>query len=499
MPRLGPVTRPLAWVAGALLSGLTWGLPARAEESWDAVYIAQKKVGHIHVKVEPVKDGAGRSLLRVVIHQELNFKRDKDQVALRQDYGTIETLQGSILRLDTRTYASQGGELRTFGDVIDGKMHLTLEKGGTRSQQVIPWGDDIRGPYGAELSLSRQPMKPYESRDVRTYIPDLNQVCITKLQARGIEPVELGQNTRRNLLRVEQTVTDANDKPIPGMKSTLWVDEGGQIIKSLTDLLGGMLTYRTTREAALTPDGDFNLLAASILKIAHRIPDPEKKREIRYRVTLANEDPTKVLPSDARQAVRRDKAPHAAILTVKTSAAHSGPLGPAAVGDEFLRPNPLIDSEDSRIRELARQAAGSRTDPWQKAVAIMQWVADNLKNKNFSVGFAPASEVARDLAGDCSEHSVLTAAMCRAEGIPARCVVGLVYGEQLGGFGPHMWNEVYINRRWVPLDAAFRQSEVDATHIKLAETSLDGVAPFEAFLPVLRVFDKMKIEAIEVR
>ncbi len=78
-------------------------------------------------------------------------------------------------------------------------------------------------------------------------------------------------------------------------------------------------------------------------------------------------------------------------------------------------------------------------------------------------------------------------------------VVGLIYATQLGGFGYHMWDEVYVNRRWVAVDAAFDQSQVDAVHLKLSETSLDGVSPFETFTAVARVATKLKIEAVEVR
>ena len=62
-------------------------------------------------------------------------------------------------------------------------------------------------------------------------------------------------------------------------------------------------------------------------------------------------------------------------------------------------------------------------------------------------------------------------------------MVGLVYVEKHQGFGYHMWDEVYINQRWVALDPTWDQTTVDAGHIKLSESSLEGVAPFEAFLP----------------
>ena len=78
-------------------------------------------------------------------------------------------------------------------------------------------------------------------------------------------------------------------------------------------------------------------------------------------------------------------------------------------------------------------------------------------------------------------------------------VIGLVYADQLGGFGYHMWDEVYINRRWVAIDSAFDQTQVDAVHLKLSDSSLAGVAPFDTFTAVARVATKLKIEAVEVR
>ena len=87
---------------------------------------------------------------------------------IEQEYGTIETREGSVLRLDTRTLASKQ-VMRTFGDVVNGKMNLTMEGAGQRQQMTIPWDNNIRGPYAVEQSLSRAPMKPGETRDLRMY------------------------------------------------------------------------------------------------------------------------------------------------------------------------------------------------------------------------------------------------------------------------------------------------------------------------------------------
>ena len=84
-------------------------------------------------------------------------------------------------------------------------------------------------------------------------------------------------------------------------------------------------------------------------------------------------------------------------------------------------------------------------------------------------------------------------------GIPSRVVVGLIYVDEQGGFGYHMWTEVYVNQRWVAIDPSWNQSTVDATHIKISDSSLEGVSPFEAFTPILRVMGKLEIDPIEFR
>jgi hypothetical protein len=490
--------------ARSLLAGCALALlaltaaPAAAQESWDAIYIGGDKVGHTHIRVAPVKDGQGRELQRVQVNTVLSFRRGRDRVNMELRYGTIETNDGSVLRLDTRTLAGKE-ELRTFGDVTDGTMTLVLEGGGQRREVPIPWPADVRGPYAAELSLSRDPIQPGASRELRTFIPDLNRICTTRLKAVSKEDVPLGGGATRNLLRVEQTVVDPDGKPMPELDTTIWVDDAGQILKSSTALLGGMESYRTTRAGALAPNGRFDLLAATIIKAERPITNANAARAATYNITLTGSDPATIFPADQRQQFTPGSTAGTGQLAVRTDSPLAGAPAASPPDAQYTRANPLINSDDAGVQALMRRAVGAQADPWRRAVAIQDWVFKNMKRKNFSTAFASAKEVARNLEGDCSEHGVLTAAMCRAAGIPTRVVVGLVYAPDLGGFGPHLWNEVFVNGRWVAIDATFNQSEVDATHLKLAESSLDGVAPFEAFLPVVRIFNALKIDAVELR
>jgi hypothetical protein len=466
-------------------------------ESWDAIYVGDSKVGQMHVWIEPVKDGKGRDLRRVRVRYEMTFARGSDKSKTELEYGTIETPEGEVLRLDTLTRASKQ-DIRTYGDVADGKMVLNFEVGKQKTQQVIPWGADVRGPYAAELSLSRMPLKPGEARSVKTFIPDVNKVCLTNLKAVDFEEIPLGpEGKKHKLMRIEQSVTGENGEAMPMPPTTIWVDETGQIMKSFTNAFGGMYTYRTTKAGATAPSrGSFQLLGASIIKPSRTLTSPETARTIVYR--LKGKDLAGLFPADQRQRVTAEQAGEVT-LEVHADTPATGESGGEQVDAAFSRANPLVDSEDSNVVRHSRTAVGNLQDPWQKAVAIEEWVFNNMKQKNFQINFAPAAQVARELSGDCTEHAVLTAAMCRAAGIPTRCVVGLVYAASQGGYGFHMWNEVYVNRRWVAIDSAYHQSQVDPTHIKMLDTSLDGVAPFETFLPVLQVFGNLSIEPIEIR
>ncbi|HEV3168591.1 MAG TPA: transglutaminase-like domain-containing protein [Isosphaeraceae bacterium] len=486
-------------VFAGFLAVLSLAGSAVAQEAWDSVYIGGVKAGYIRLRVEPLSD-KGRELIRVRYDLVLKLKRDKDQVTIQQQWGTLEKPDGEVLKLETRTLAGQE-DMRSYGEVDHDKMTLVLSSGGQKQQVTIPWGVDVRGPYAAELSLSRQPIKPGETREVKTFLPELKKVCTTALFAKQVEDIVLGGGQTRSLLRIESKVSDPDGKTLPGMDTTYWIDDGGQILKSFTDAFGGMETYRTTREAAvdLSNPAKLDLLRSTILRVKSKIPQPDQTRNIVYRVTMKGDEPAKIFPEDERQKVKSTGDVHSVILEVRTASRNQGAQGPEEVSAEYLRSNVFVDTEDPKVKELTRKAVGNLNDPWQKAAAIEKWVHKNIRDKNFGVTFASSREVARNLKGDCTEHSVLTAAMCRVAGIPTRMAVGVVYAEPLGGFGFHMWNEVYIDRRWVAIDSTFDETEVDATHIKLLETSLDGASPTGTFLPVVSVSNKTTLEPIEIR
>jgi transglutaminase-like putative cysteine protease len=108
-----------------------------------------------------------------------------------------------------------------------------------------------------------------------------------------------------------------------------------------------------------------------------------------------------------------------------------------------------------------------------------------LLDKKPTVSLPSAREVLRTKVGDCNEHTALYVAMARAQGLPARIAVGLVYIH--GAFYYHAWPEVYIAESaarglWLPVDPTLNQFPADATHLRLTRGGLEKQA---AILPLI--------------
>ena len=130
----------------------------------------------------------------------------------------------------------------------------------------------------------------------------------------------------------------------------------------------------------------------------------------------------------------------------------------------YLRPEDGVESDDPAIVAKAQELARGTTTTWQAARAVADWVHRNIAYE-ITAGGARACLGTRQ--GDCGPQTRLVMAMCRALGIPARMVGGLMYSG--GRFGQHYWAEVYLGEAgWVPLDATAGEfADLDATHIRL--------------------------------
>jgi len=292
---------------------------------------------------------------------------------------------------------------------------------------------------------------------------------------------------------------------LPGMgelASTSYYDDDFNLQKSITPTMGiAMEMVACQKEFALGNNDVVELIGKMFIDSPTPLDNLDSAESVTYYLDPIAGANLIIPPNDNQQVQKSGDGK--VIMTVKPVAARAGVMFPYE-GDEeealeHLKPTQFVQSDHKKIVELARRAVGRTKDAGEAIEKIEAFVADYIEDKNLSVGYASAVEVAQSKQGDCTEHAVLAAALCRAAGIPAQVVTGLAYvGEWRGvasGFGGHAWTQAYVGGKWIGLDAAFRgagRGGYDAGHIALAA----GKGDPGGFFSLVTTMGQFKIEKV---
>jgi transglutaminase-like putative cysteine protease len=148
------------------------------------------------------------------------------------------------------------------------------------------------------------------------------------------------------------------------------------------------------------------------------------------------------------------------------------------------------------IQKLAKKAKGNARKPGEIAKKLTKFVYGHVSGKNYGVGFATASEVARNKEGDCTEHAVLLAALGRVLSIPTRVATGLVYADEFEGeknvLVYHMWTQFYIDGEWVDLDPALGLVKCQSDRITFSVDSMEDDL-MASMIPVMELINNLKV------
>jgi transglutaminase-like putative cysteine protease len=157
-------------------------------------------------------------------------------------------------------------------------------------------------------------------------------------------------------------------------------------------------------------------------------------------------------------------------------------------GGANLKSSIIVEADAPEIKALAKKIAGDEKDALLAAVKISRWVNRNME-KNYGNSSDRATDVLREMRGDCTEHSLLTVSLLRALGIPAKRIDGVVYlknEDNVPALYWHEWVEAYVGE-WVQLDPTFGQDIVDATHFAVGEEAKAEITPLIGSLQVVEV------------
>ena len=479
-------------LAAALFMGLAASAGPEApendifEEAWESVFMAGTHVGYAHTLVR-VENEPERLFVSSVFG-ETHLKRLGADIVLRTQVEFKEKPGGKIVSVVNRTLMS-GVETVSTCVPRDGTMHIATTTAGAVHEQEIPWDDSVLGPWAQTLLMRGTERKPGVSVEFKAFVPDFLRV------AASVVTMEKKERVVVNGEEMELLAGTMTQDILPGVVTRIWLDDKADVIRSYTDVMGGIETIRTTRAEAMravVPKEMADVMTRFSLHSNVKLENPRAIREALYRVEGDPETLDGLDLADRRQTVE-ERAGGAIVLRVRALPDAEEPAAKTP-GSEYLESSPYIQCADEAIARAARKAAGDAATLREKAKRLETWVYKKVKKKNFNVGFASAKEVLASREGDCTEHSVLLAAMLRAEGIPARVAVGLVYWK--GIFGYHMWTEAFLND-WTALDATLAGETVDATHIKFAADPLNKPGAATPFVSLVPAVGKIRLTVLE--
>lgn len=471
-------------------------------DEWHVVRLVGARVGHQHMVVTRLPGSEG--LIRTLVSTVMDLTRASRHLAVRDDTVFVETAEGRVVRVK-HVHCSSKQPIYTDGEVRDGKLHLRVRSAGFSQEKKLAWGPDILGPMAQDRLSRKMCAQPNAAFSFKVFLPQFLRTTVVHVKLQGKERITF---RGRPVLAGRAVVTQ---KILPGVTTILWFDEKGDMLRSVSVMLGlPFETVRATKEEALKKTGGAKLDLFTTLFVVSkaRLDKPQAIHEALYRISAAGLGKTGLELGGFRQKVEKRKG-DAIWLRVtarrggfKTRRKSSGDMA------EYLGPNQYVQAADPAIVSAARSGLGlgpgvdpaaalagrSAKERWRAAKQLERWVHRHIRAKHLGVGFASAREVLDRREGDCTEHAVLLAALLRAAGIPARAAVGLMYWH--GVFGYHMWTEVHVGG-WRSLDATIAGPFVDATHITLSNTSLAPESLAQPTAQLAGLPANLKIDIIE--
>jgi hypothetical protein len=462
------------------------------EIEYFAVFMEGKKVGHA-IQTRVVEDE------KVTTSEEasITISRADIPITMNMTETSIETTDGKPLGFK----AVQDMSIMTMnvaGTVDEqGTVNVTTKSMGAEQKSTLEWPSGAVMAEGLRLLTLSKGLKEGTTYTAKIFSPGIQQALEAQIQIGSKQNVDL----LGRVVSLTEVTTTLN---IPGageIVSKTYVDENLRTQKSIMPVAGlHVEMVACAKEFALGENDVLELVDKMFVSSPEPLRNLGSVKSITYDLIPTGDASNLTIPSNDNQKAQQLNNGKV-VVTIEPVSAPPGVRFPYSGSDnailEATKPTRYLQSDHKEIIKLAGRAVGRTKDAAEAIKKIEAFVGNYMENRDLSVGYATAAEVAASRQGDCSEFAVLTAAMCRAVGIPAQVVVGVAYVEDFAGhqgFGGHAWNQAYVGGKWVGLDAAFKgtgRGGYDAGHIALAA----GNGEPADFLNIVSTLGQFKIRA----
>lgn len=164
---------------------------------------------------------------------------------------------------------------------------------------------------------------------------------------------------------------------------------------------------------------------------------------------------------------------------------------PAPGMEKYISESEYITPADTAVVELANKLAAGETDAVKIIKNILKWIDENIET-DFIAETLSAPEVLKQKRGKCSENAILFAALARSLKMPAKLSLGVMNAG--GRWMGHMWNEVYLDGKWIAVDPSPGEFVSGATHIKFIDSdTVDGTQNVR-----VKLIDNLGISIVDI-
>ena len=430
----------------------------------------------------------------------LNLKRFGTDLSVSAFQETLESQQGLIIEWSLRRSAADGGSVERSGrwlseDAVYEVSELAQATRRTYRMATSPQARSSVMTAWIPTALSNNQVQD----SFAVLFPETAAVVEVQAKQRADQLIRIQNGKSISVRRIEfWPVID------PTRKTTLYVDDSNIVVRSEQPLLGSTLVMEKCDAATALGTGGMESLdvdLASVVPVDRPISNPEQRQETKLRMTVPSPGQLQ-LPESNHQKVQRNAANQLTVsLTKPRPEINDQPASrqtPHSPPSRYLKSTQLLDTGDYEVQRLARSAAGISSEPAEICRQMTRYLAANLKRSAFSTTLIAASQTAKQMRGDCTEHAILLAAMMRCYQVPSRVAVGLVYHERVSGFVAHMWTEAYVQGKWLPFDSTMGSSAAAPIIIKVLDSDLAEEASANAviFLPMLDIIGRARITVL---
>jgi hypothetical protein len=477
-----PATESAAAVATAVVT-----------EDFYAVMVADQKVGYM-LRRREVHGQTVTSSERIVT----TVLRGAAEVESLIETVSRETVEGRPLGFQTTSHDGGAAPTRTTGRrEEDGRWTVTQETGGQTRTATVEYPTQALMPEGERLAASGREMKPGTRFTLNTFLASSMATVPIEVTVVGPERIDLLGRVI-DATRIEHLIR----RPQGDILEVRHLDDHGRLMRiegpAAHTRVVFVLCDRAFATSKVRSTEDF--FASSYVPCPRPLPPLASKLVL----TLKPKDGAAIsVPATESQKVETAFDGTVTVTIEKNALEGSQAIpydGDDAAALAAMEPTRYIQSDDQLIVESAHKAAGTTRDVVQAVRRLATWVDQRLSTKNLSVGYASASEAVRSREGDCTEHAVLLAAMCRAAGVPARTAFGMLYvrriGERNNVFAAHQWVQVYVAGRWRDVDATVAPPYYTVGRIVLG-TGLGDESDWSVLLGKFGTFEIVEAEIVK--